>query len=64
MKTIDPETSDAIATVMGDLFTRFEASEEALETDVANLPPISPETERALLEELDADLDKHFPKMT
>ncbi|MBY0537963.1 hypothetical protein K2P47_01040 [Patescibacteria group bacterium] len=64
MKTIDSETSDAIATVMGDLFDRFEANEETLETDVANLPPISPETEQALLAEIDADLDKHYPTLT
>lgn len=60
----EAEISEAVEVVMLDLFTRFEASEEALEADVANLPPISPETEVALLAEIEADLDKHFPKLT
>ena len=60
----EAEITEAVEVVMLDLLTRFDASEEALEADAANLPPISPETEVALLAAIEADLDKHFPKLT
>lgn len=60
----DREIEEAVEVVMLDLLTRFEANEEAMENDVANLPPISPETERELLEAVEADLDKYFPKVS
>ena len=60
----EAEIVEAVEVVMLDLFTRFEANEEALEADVANLPPISPETEQVLLAKIEADLDKYYPKPT
>jgi len=58
------EISKAIEEVMKDLFTRFEAAEAALEENEANLPPINPESERVMLQEIEAKLDRCYPKPT
>ena len=50
------------ADVLGDLFNRFEAAEEAREDNEAKLPQISPETAKRLLANIEADLDEHYPK--
>ncbi len=56
---LDHETEAAVTEVLTDLYNRFEAAEETLE-ERDDLPEISPETEAALLAEVEADLESTF----
>lgn len=61
---LEADTATAVEEVLTDLFERFEAAEENLESR-NDLPEISPETEASLLAEIEADLEATFgPKRT
>ncbi|MGM0743536.1 MAG: hypothetical protein ACQEVT_18420 [Pseudomonadota bacterium] len=61
IKKLDPALAETVERVLEDLMTRFDAAEEQLESR-RDLPEISSETEASLLREIEADLDRYYPR--